>query len=767
MILKLDHIYKDYNTDQYPVHVLKDVSLHVEKGDYVAIMGPSGSGKSTLMNIIGCLDSPTTGTYDLDGQNVLHLTDNQLADIRCHKIGFVFQTFQLLSAETAVQNVMLPLSFAGVKRNERRDIAVKALERVGLGDRVDFLPTQLSGGQKQRVAIARALVNNPQILLADEPTGALDQKSGADVMDLFERLNEEGVTVIVITHDRHVAARAHKFFISWTARSLSIKIWYLMMKPGKQFLFRKSILMRKKFIGRNKCSRGGGVMKKSKNEPAVNNAPLGAKKKKKLSKKGIIALVIVGVVAVGAVYGLQQARANNSKVYVSSVEENNMDWVRYNETTSGTISDAASQNIYLEASDVVSQVFVTEGQEVAAGDALFQYDTEALSLDLESKQLNVTYQQQQLETAKQQLTQYENIKVSASQAQTPEPEPTIIEYQLTQEQLMPAATSGDGSEEDPYYYVCGEETLVDAETWNGWIEEAAYVILAVGEDQWEFGAECMPYLDDETYMSVSSRRIWQKPDPEIIYPEEPEPSNEVTYTQEEKTKLINDQKQTIAQLENSIKSAQIAVEQSQAKLNEATVTAAIPGVIKKIADPQNPPNDGSAFCVVSSQDGAGVTGYISELELDQYKEGDTFTVSSWMSGASTEATIVSISDYPATDGYVNGNSNASVYQFTAYMDDASDFETGEDVEISPNYDDSGEFICLEKGYVRSDNEGNYVMIDDNGRLKKQRVTVGKTYEGQYIEVKSGLSTTDMIAFPYGKNVKEGAKTTDEYTFSLF
>ncbi len=210
MILKLDHIYKDYNTDQYPVHVLKDVSLHVDKGDYVAIMGPSGSGKSTLMNIIGCLDSPTTGTYDLDGQNILSLTDNQLADIRCHKIGFVFQTFQLLSAETAVQNVMLPLSFAGVKRAERRDIAVKALERVGLGDRVDFLPTQLSGGQKQRVAIARALVNNPQILLADEPTGALDQKSGADVMDLFDRLNEEGVTVIVITHDRHIASRARK-----------------------------------------------------------------------------------------------------------------------------------------------------------------------------------------------------------------------------------------------------------------------------------------------------------------------------------------------------------------------------------------------------------------------------------------------------------------------------------------------------------------------------------------------------------------------------
>ena len=210
MLLELEHIYKEYHQDQLAVPALKDVSLSLDKGEYLAIMGPSGSGKSTLMNLIGCLDRPTSGSYRLDGVDVLSLSDNELSEIRCHKIGFVFQSFQLLNTETALQNVMLPLSFAGVRRSERRDIAVRALERVGLGDRLDFLPTQLSGGQKQRVAIARALVNDPQIVLADEPTGALDQKSGAAVLDLFEQLNAEGVTIIVITHDANVGSRARK-----------------------------------------------------------------------------------------------------------------------------------------------------------------------------------------------------------------------------------------------------------------------------------------------------------------------------------------------------------------------------------------------------------------------------------------------------------------------------------------------------------------------------------------------------------------------------
>ena len=210
MILNLQNIFKDYYQEKLVVPVLKDVSLSVEEGEYVAIMGPSGSGKTTLMNIIGCLDLPTSGTYELAGQDVLKLKDKELSDLRLSSIGFVFQSFHLMPRETALENVSLPLSYTGAKKAERKERATKALERVGLGDRVDFRPTQLSGGQKQRVAIARAMVNNPKILLADEPTGALDQKSGEQIMELFSKLNEEGVTIIMITHDAKVASRAKR-----------------------------------------------------------------------------------------------------------------------------------------------------------------------------------------------------------------------------------------------------------------------------------------------------------------------------------------------------------------------------------------------------------------------------------------------------------------------------------------------------------------------------------------------------------------------------
>ena len=210
MILNLQNIYKDYQQEKLVVPVLKDVSLTVEEGEYVAIMGPSGSGKTTLMNIIGCLDRPTSGTYELAGENVLKLKDRELSDLRLKSIGFVFQSFQLMPRESAVENAALPLSYAGVRKKERRDRATKALERVGLGDRVNFRPTQLSGGQKQRVAIARAMVNHPKILLADEPTGALDSKSGEQIMELFDSLNEEGVTIVMITHDPKIAAKAKR-----------------------------------------------------------------------------------------------------------------------------------------------------------------------------------------------------------------------------------------------------------------------------------------------------------------------------------------------------------------------------------------------------------------------------------------------------------------------------------------------------------------------------------------------------------------------------
>ena len=210
MLLNLSHIYKDYQQEKLVVPVLKDVSLSVEEGEYVAIMGPSGSGKTTLMNIIGCLDLPTSGSYELSGQDVLACKDRELADVRLNSIGFVFQSFHLLPRESALENVALPLIYAGVKKADREKRAAAALERVGLADRVDFKPTQLSGGQIQRVAIARAMVNNPKILLADEPTGALDSKSGKQIMELFDRLNEEGVTIVMITHDAKIASYAKR-----------------------------------------------------------------------------------------------------------------------------------------------------------------------------------------------------------------------------------------------------------------------------------------------------------------------------------------------------------------------------------------------------------------------------------------------------------------------------------------------------------------------------------------------------------------------------
>ena len=210
MIIDLRDIYKDYNQGNMPVPVLKDVCLQVEEGEYVAIMGPSGSGKTTLMNIVGLLDTPTKGEYYLDEKAVTNLKEKDLSKLRLNTIGFVFQNFQLMPRESALDNVSLPLIYAGLKKRERHEKAMAALEKVGLADRASFKPTQLSGGQKQRVAIARAMVNSPKLLLADEPTGALDSKSGKQIMELFRQLNDEGVTVVMITHDRKVAEQADR-----------------------------------------------------------------------------------------------------------------------------------------------------------------------------------------------------------------------------------------------------------------------------------------------------------------------------------------------------------------------------------------------------------------------------------------------------------------------------------------------------------------------------------------------------------------------------
>ncbi len=210
MVVRLEHIFKDYMQGKLTVPVLKDISLDIEEGEYLAIMGPSGSGKTTLMNILGCLDIATKGSYFLEEKDVSGLSDREMAELRNRYIGFVFQTFHLLPRQSAIENVELPLLYGGYSKKDRREMAEAALEKVGLADRMEFKPGQLSGGQCQRVAIARAIAGKPKLLLADEPTGALDSKSGEQVMEIFSRLHQEGATIAMITHERSIAECAQK-----------------------------------------------------------------------------------------------------------------------------------------------------------------------------------------------------------------------------------------------------------------------------------------------------------------------------------------------------------------------------------------------------------------------------------------------------------------------------------------------------------------------------------------------------------------------------
>lgn len=209
-IITIEHIAKIYEVGSEKVHALRDVSLRIDKNEYVAIMGPSGSGKSTLMNILGCLDTPTNGLYTFTGANVSEMDDNDLASIRNRQIGFVFQTFNLLPRSNALHNVELPLIYSGVSKDERRERAKEALVNVGLSDRIYHKPNELSGGQRQRVAVARALVTQPSIILADEPTGNLDTKTGEDIMSLFNDIYEQGNTIILVTHEEYIAEHANR-----------------------------------------------------------------------------------------------------------------------------------------------------------------------------------------------------------------------------------------------------------------------------------------------------------------------------------------------------------------------------------------------------------------------------------------------------------------------------------------------------------------------------------------------------------------------------
>ncbi|HAE92538.1 ABC transporter ATP-binding protein [Tissierella praeacuta] len=212
-MIKIENLKKIYTNGSISVEALKNINLKVEEGEFVSIMGPSGSGKSTLMNILGCLDKPTEGIYELDGESVQKMNDNQLAMIRNRKIGFIFQSFNLIPRVNALKNVELPMIYAGIPPRERKERAIKALERVGLKERMGHNPNELSGGQRQRVAIARSLVNDPSVIFADEPTGNLDTKSGNEVMAIFQELNAEGVTIIMVTHEPDIAQHTKRMIV--------------------------------------------------------------------------------------------------------------------------------------------------------------------------------------------------------------------------------------------------------------------------------------------------------------------------------------------------------------------------------------------------------------------------------------------------------------------------------------------------------------------------------------------------------------------------
>ena len=223
-VAALEKVSKTYGKDDLIVKALDNVNLDIYKGDYLAVMGASGSGKSTAMNIIGCLDRPSQGVYKLNGTPVENLSDDELAELRNQKLGFVFQQFHLLSDATALENVLLPMIYAGVNPMKREERAKNALEKVGLSERINNRPNQLSGGQQQRVAIARAIINNPALLLADEPTGALDSKTTEDVLDLFDKLHKSGITIVLVTHEDEVASRAKKIAKFKDGKIVDLKI---------------------------------------------------------------------------------------------------------------------------------------------------------------------------------------------------------------------------------------------------------------------------------------------------------------------------------------------------------------------------------------------------------------------------------------------------------------------------------------------------------------------------------------------------------------
>ena len=527
-----------------------------------------------------------------------------------------------------------------------------------------------------------------------------------------------------------------------------------------------------------------------------------------MSKKKKIILLIAAVLVVAAVVlGLIHLRNKNNKAYVQLVADMNMTWVLMNESSYGTISDSARQEIYLQPTDQVAEIFAVAGTAVKAGDPLFRYDTKTLELAVQERQLTVDSYAGSLDIARQQLAAYEKIVPTAALPDEPaEPQP----YQLTDEQKLPAQYHEDVTGQADRAYYCNDKTLVTGEQINRWIDEGLVVALQIWEGgqppetatpaqpdpdpadpaepgqgeapaqpeipvepdkpqplaQWVIDGRNWPNLETDSFWSVADRAQWFPPVPEL-----PDIPDTPTYTEAQKAKLISDQELSIRRLENSLALAQNSLAQAKKNLDDATVRSAMDGTVTAMGDPHSPPQDGSAFCVVSGAQGVTLTGYISELDLAESRVGDRLSVTSWMTGMTTDARITHIADYPADrGGYYggDGNPNVSYYQFTAYMENSDGFNVGEEVNIQSYIENVDQIIVLEKIYVRSDEGGHYVLVDDGtGHLERRDVTVQSTSEAEYVKILSGLTLDDMVAFPYGKSARVGALTTTEMKWNLF
>ena len=893
MILELKGIFKNYQQGKMSVPVLKDVNFSMEEGEYVAIMGPSGSGKTTLMNIIGCLDKPTEGKFFLDRQDILNCSENDMSDIRLNKIGFVFQSFHLLPRQSALANVELPLNYAKVPKKERRERAMKALERVGLADRVDFQPNQLSGGQMQRVAIARAIVNNPKLLLADEPTGALDSKSGAQVMELFQKLNDEGVTVLMITHDPDIAAHAK--------RVVMISDGELKEKEVKEFMKKKIII---------------GIL---------------------------IAALVAGGSAGGAVY---YKKSHQKTVSVVSVDSLAGQYYMDDTNLNGNIVTSATQSVNIDKDMIIKEVYVSKGDSVKKGDQLMSFDMTLVQMELNIAKLKQKQQEQDLnkainrlsslknggkieesdgetldtsgstsddtdtssamddsnetastggsvkgnylaaiiqpvlaaavektdiESANTEETAVEDSESAAAQTQGTEsgsenssdgnadssdnsstdvkvefeepdttgndttvtisPEPTNIPddnadgdftdeieivdtepdtgtddltdgspmfYQVLDENTEPY--TGTGTEEDPYVFLCSSAKGYVVAKGSFLNKMAAFQADGTKEPgregywyQLEFHQNdtitnlldrkesCTGYYlvdggllekmvtdNSEVEFSLDGASHYEKP-PADGGGDGGGGGDDGGSASVSRDEAIKIQQTKIDSLKLDIRESKLNIEKLEKKVKKEVIYSKLDGTVAKVGDPVTGASDGNSFMTIKSKEGYYVKGTVSELMLDQVKEGTILNCSS--QNGDFEAEVIDVSEYPVSgDNYSgNGNPNVSYYTYIATIPDKTVKVSDEDwLTISLTNNTQSKGIVLDRAFVRSENGASYVYKDDNGVLKKQVLTVGGNVNGGYsVLITGGITRDDKIAFPYGDTVKEGAKTKEVSSSEIY